>query len=119
MGCLSAIWRFFIGRNCGRGWRGVALFALTFGLVAAPLAWYLWSNPGAEFRVGEVSGPLTALRAGDFGPVLQNGLKIAAAFGLGQRRALARGHPRPAGVWAAAGDLLLWRGLAQFVALAR
>jgi 4-amino-4-deoxy-L-arabinose transferase-like glycosyltransferase len=61
-------------------WRGVALFGLTFALVAAPLAWYLWSNPGAEFRVAEVSGPLTALRAGDFGPVLQNGLKIAAAF---------------------------------------
>lgn len=62
-------------------WRGAALFALTFALVAAPLAWYLGSNPGAEFRVGEVSGPLTALRAGDFGPVLQNGLKIAASFG--------------------------------------
>ena len=62
-------------------WRGVALFALTFALVAAPLAWYLWSNPGAEFRVGEVSGPLTALRAGDIGPIWQNGLKIIASFG--------------------------------------
>ncbi|MBK8984926.1 MAG: glycosyltransferase family 39 protein [Chloroflexi bacterium] len=63
-------------------WRGVALFAVVFTAVVAPLAWFLWQNPGAEFRVAEVAAPLNALRAGDVGPVLQNALKIAGMFGL-------------------------------------
>ncbi len=61
-------------------WRGVALFWLTYALVAAPLAWYLLTNPGAEFRVSEVDAPLRALLAGDGRPVLDNGWAILRGF---------------------------------------
>src|SRR5690554_5753146 len=67
-------------------WRGIALFWLLFVLVAAPLVIYLATNPQAEFRITEVDAPLRALRQGDFRPVLDNTLKIAAMFGF-------RGHP--------------------------
>jgi 4-amino-4-deoxy-L-arabinose transferase-like glycosyltransferase len=62
-------------------WRGVAGFVVIYALVAAPLVVYLLSNPGAEFRIEEVSGPLTALWAGDLGPVLHNGWLILGLFG--------------------------------------
>ncbi|MBK7919255.1 MAG: glycosyltransferase family 39 protein [Chloroflexi bacterium] len=63
-------------------WRGVVVFGVVFAIVAAPLVWFLQNNPGAEFRVAEVAAPLNALRAGDFGPVLQNGVKILGMFGF-------------------------------------
>jgi 4-amino-4-deoxy-L-arabinose transferase-like glycosyltransferase len=62
-------------------WRGVAAFVLVYALVAAPLLIYLLANPGVEVRVAEVSGPLNALRAGDWGPVLHNGRLIVGLFG--------------------------------------
>ena len=65
-----------------RHWRGVALFWLVMGLVAAPLAVFLLANPNAEVRIAEVDAPLRALRAGDVQPVLENALKIAGMFGV-------------------------------------
>ena len=63
-------------------WRGIALFWLALALVAAPLALFLLTNPGAEVRIAEVDAPLRALLAGDPRPVLENALRIAAMFGL-------------------------------------
>ena len=62
-------------------WREMALFWLTFGLVAAPLVIYLQTNPSAEFRVSEVDAPLRALGEGDLTPILTNALRIAGGFG--------------------------------------
>jgi 4-amino-4-deoxy-L-arabinose transferase-like glycosyltransferase len=62
-------------------WRGAAAFAGVYALVTAPLVIYLLANPGAEFRIEEVSGPLNALRAGDLGPILHNGWLIWGLFG--------------------------------------
>ncbi len=61
---------------------GVALFFAVFALVAAPLLVYLLGNAGVEARISEVDAPLRALTQGDFGPVIENGLKIMAMFGL-------------------------------------
>lgn len=63
-------------------WRGVLGFTAVFALVAAPLFIYLANNPGAEFRVAEVSLPLDALRAGDWRPIWQNVWRIGRMFGL-------------------------------------
>ncbi|MFW6069410.1 MAG: ArnT family glycosyltransferase [bacterium] len=63
-------------------WRGVLLFWLVGVLVAAPLALYLLSNPGAEFRVSEVDAPLRALLNGDLRPVVDNSVDILGAFGF-------------------------------------
>lgn len=65
-----------------RHWRGLALFWLTFIVVAAPLAIFLLSNPGAEVRVTEVDAPLRAFLSGDFRPVLENAARIAGMFGV-------------------------------------
>jgi 4-amino-4-deoxy-L-arabinose transferase-like glycosyltransferase len=62
--------------------RGIVFFWLLLGLVAAPLVVYLLNNPQAEFRIAEVDAPLQALRGGDFGPVLENSLRIAGMFGF-------------------------------------
>jgi hypothetical protein len=43
-------------------WRQLLLFALLFVMTALPLLIFLRANPGAEFRVAEVSAPLQALR---------------------------------------------------------
>jgi hypothetical protein len=50
--------------------------------VAAPLAYYLLTNPGAELRISELDAPLRALKAGDLRPVLANSLKIFLMFGF-------------------------------------
>lgn len=62
-------------------WRDAGLFTGIATLVALPLVWYLWQNPGAEFRVQEVSAPLQALRMGDIQPLWQNGIAILGMFG--------------------------------------
>ena len=49
------------------------------GLMAAPLVVYLATHPQAEPRVGQVSGPLDALRQGDVRPLVNYTL---AAFGM-------------------------------------
>ena len=63
-------------------WQGVALFFLSYAIVAAPLAFYLLGNPGAEYRLSEINQPLTALMDGNLRPILENTLDIAAMFGL-------------------------------------
>lgn len=65
-----------------RRWREIGLFWLAMALLAAPLAWFLLTNPGAEARLAEVDAPLRALFAGDVRPVLANAVKIAGMFGL-------------------------------------
>ena len=62
-------------------WKGLVGFTVVFALTASPLVIYLLTNPGAEFRIEEVSAPLTALFAGDVRPVLENGIKILGMFG--------------------------------------
>jgi 4-amino-4-deoxy-L-arabinose transferase-like glycosyltransferase len=63
-------------------WRGILLFALLFVVVAAPLVFYLQTNPSAEFRVTEIDAPLRALLAGNLQPAVQNGFKILGMFGF-------------------------------------
>lgn len=63
------------------GW-GLAGFTAVFALVAAPLLIFLLQNPGAEFRIAEVSAPLDALRGGDLRPILANAWRIMIGFGF-------------------------------------
>lgn len=65
-----------------RHWRGLALFWAILVVIALPLVWFLWSNPGAEIRIAEVDAPLRALRNGNLRPVLENGWRIAGMFGF-------------------------------------
>ncbi|MFO7678622.1 MAG: hypothetical protein R6X34_01085, partial [Chloroflexota bacterium] len=81
-GLFIAYLALFHWRDFKRRWRGVLLFAVTFAVTAAPLAWYLLSNPGAEFRISELDAPLRALRAGDLRPILANAVKIGLGFGF-------------------------------------
>ncbi len=61
---------------------GVLLFFAAYAIVAAPLAIYLLSNSGVEYRISEVDAPLRALADGNLRPALENGLKIMAMFGF-------------------------------------
>ncbi|MCA9901444.1 MAG: glycosyltransferase family 39 protein [Ardenticatenaceae bacterium] len=72
----------FHWREFKQHWRGIVLFLVMFAAVAAPLVIYLQTNPGSEFRLGEVDAPLQALRSGDLEPVLSNGLKLLGMFGF-------------------------------------
>jgi 4-amino-4-deoxy-L-arabinose transferase-like glycosyltransferase len=63
-------------------WPAIALFFLTYAIVAAPLAFYLLGNPGVEYRLGEINQPLTSLLDGNLRPALENSLKILSMFGL-------------------------------------
>jgi 4-amino-4-deoxy-L-arabinose transferase-like glycosyltransferase len=61
--------------------RGIVAFLAVAALVAAPLAYYLLVvNPQAEARISNLSGPLSALRAGDPSQVLQLALATAGMF---------------------------------------
>lgn len=62
--------------------REVLLFFLVYAVLAAPLAIYLLSNPGAEVRIAEVDLPLRSLINGDFEPAITNSLKILGMFGF-------------------------------------
>ena len=64
-----------------RVWKGLVVFAVVAALVAAPLAYYLIIvNPQAEARVGNLMGPLNALRAGDASQVIQLATATAGMF---------------------------------------
>ncbi|MCO5206498.1 MAG: glycosyltransferase family 39 protein [Anaerolineae bacterium] len=65
-----------------RHWRGIALFAGIYLAMALPLLLFLQGIPEGEFRIAEIDAPLRALLAGDIGPALLNGVKIAGAFGV-------------------------------------
>jgi len=60
-------------------WPGLLVMLAVAGLMAAPLAIYLYNNPGAEVRIGQLSGPLTALLNGDPDLLLAN---IRAGLGM-------------------------------------
>lgn len=51
--------------------RGTLLTLLLAFVIAAPLFWFLMTT-GAEQRLDQLSGPLTAARAGDWAPLLAN-----------------------------------------------
>lgn len=59
----------------------LGVFWLAYLATSSPLLVYLRAHPGAEYRVAEVSAPLTAWLAGDWRPLATNGLKILGAFG--------------------------------------
>ncbi len=61
---------------------GVAGVLLTAGLVGLPLFLYLTRTPGAEIRLDQLSGPLTAAAAGDFAPLTRNLLASLQLFTL-------------------------------------
>ena len=63
-------------------WRQVLVFWLALAVVAAPLAVYLLTNPGAEFRISEIDAPLRALRQGNLRPIVDNAVDILGAFGF-------------------------------------
>jgi 4-amino-4-deoxy-L-arabinose transferase-like glycosyltransferase len=56
----------------GRLWALTGLMLLIALAVAAPLLLHLNANPGLEVRVAELSAPLSAAAAGDFGPLWAN-----------------------------------------------
>jgi 4-amino-4-deoxy-L-arabinose transferase-like glycosyltransferase len=58
-------------RTLSTRWPALLTLCMVALLVAAPLALFLRAHPEAEERLGHLSGPLTALRGGDFRPVLE------------------------------------------------
>jgi len=58
------------------GRRNLALALIVAAVVVAPLALWLLTHPGAEFRISEVSQPLDRMLAGDPGPVLDNAVAL-------------------------------------------
>ncbi len=64
-------------------WPGLLIMLTTAVVVAVPLIIYLLGNPGAEVRIGQLSGPLIALLAGNPEPLLGN---TRAGLGMLTRR---------------------------------
>ena len=60
-------------------WRLVLVIT---ALIASPLAYYLITQPQAEARLGQVSGPLDALRQGDAMPLADYALAAFGMFGM-------------------------------------
>ncbi len=80
---LFSIYLFAVHRSSLRlRWRGVAIFFLTYALVAAPLAIYLLANPGVEYRLSEINRPLLSLMDGDVLPALGNAFRVLGMFGF-------------------------------------
>jgi 4-amino-4-deoxy-L-arabinose transferase-like glycosyltransferase len=81
VGCLAylAIWHRADLRRQAMNW---ALVILIASLIAAPLVDYLASHPQAEPRVGQVSGPLDALRQGNVAPLLNYTLAAIGMFAV-------------------------------------
>lgn len=61
----------FDRRTLRHRWPGLLALCLVALAVALPLALFLHVHPEAEERLGQLSGPLTALRQGDPRPLLQ------------------------------------------------
>jgi len=61
---------------------GWVLTLVVAALIAAPLVYYLATQPQAEARVEQVSGPLDALRQGDVAPLLEYTLAALGMFVL-------------------------------------
>lgn len=69
---MLALLFFYDRARLRAAWPGTLLALLLAVLVASPLLLYLNANPAVEERLAELSGPLTAARQGDFGPILKN-----------------------------------------------
>ncbi len=71
-----------VGRagDVARHWGGFALMLAVAASLTTPLALWLAEQPGAEYRVAEVSGPLNLLLDGDPSLVVQNLLASLGAF---------------------------------------
>ena len=94
-----------------RHWRNLLLFFLLMLVVAAPLAYWLLTHPGAEYRIGEINQPLNALLAGDWRPVASNGLGLLNFFGWRGDPLIRQNIPgRP--VFDPLGAILFYAGLA-------
>ena len=61
---------------------GWMLVLVITALIAAPLAYYLVTQPQAEARLGQVSSPLDALRQGDVTPLVNYTLAAFGMFGI-------------------------------------
>ena len=70
------------GRFAARAAWGMALTLAVAAAIAAPLFVYLAANPGLEARVSELSSPLAAAAAGDFGPLAANAAASLRLFTL-------------------------------------
>ena len=99
-------------------WKGWLMFGLLYLLLSLPLILFLQGTPGADFRVGEVDGPLRALLIGDPRPVLANTWAILRGFGWSgdplerQNVMIQRGGPsRPAPIFGPINALLFYLGL--------
>jgi hypothetical protein len=55
-----------------KAWPGLLIMLVIAGAVAAPLFQYLISHPTSEVRIGQLSGPINALMAGDAAPLREN-----------------------------------------------
>ncbi len=69
---LLFFWALFDRRALRRRTAGTLWMLLVAALVAAPLFLYLTTNPGAELRLSQLSGPLQAALAGDWAPLGRN-----------------------------------------------
>lgn len=50
-------------------WWRIGIMLLVMFMIAAPLLYYLQTNPGAETRIGQLAQPLYAARDGNWGPL--------------------------------------------------
>jgi hypothetical protein len=71
---------FFDRSLFSKTWRGTALMLLAAVLVAVPMFIFLASNPGAEVRLDQLSGPLEDAARGDFSQLLSNSVDSLRLF---------------------------------------
>ncbi len=69
---LFLIYFFLISPSTPIPWSSILVFLLITAIVSVPLAIWLTTHPGAEYRIAEVQGPLDRLLAGDPSLVWQN-----------------------------------------------
>lgn len=106
---LSA-WLFGNGPDSRRQTGAAARWAATAGLVYLPLFLTLRAHPELLERVNQLSGPITALRAGDWRPILHNALATLGVFSFS-------GDPRWTYMWPGRPLLDIVAGLAFYAGL--
>jgi 4-amino-4-deoxy-L-arabinose transferase-like glycosyltransferase len=63
-----------------RQWLGIGILLLAAALVAAPLVYFLVTNPGVEQRITQLSVPLEQAAQGNFEPIWRNASRTILAF---------------------------------------